>query len=125
MGKAPPLAPTESPDIFGSTQVKVNFENHPRYQLEDEDTLEMQLWEGIAKKGLLISPGSYFMADANLSPADSFMAGHFRMSFSNGEVSCHCHWPVCWRDAINVMQRDSMKKAVDILAVAIREFFEL
>lgn len=63
----------------------MHFENHPRINDFDEETLEHKLWVALAEAGLLIGPGAFFAAD----PLDEKVkaSGHFRLSFSNSEVS--------------------------------------
>lgn len=64
--------------------MKVDFTNHPSFKEGDEETLEMRLWTELAEAGVLIAPGWMFSATgANLAARE----GHFRISFSNADVS--------------------------------------
>ncbi|KAI0685029.1 pyridoxal phosphate-dependent transferase [Cytidiella melzeri] len=80
----------------------LHFESAPGFQPGDEDTIEIKLWEILAKKGVLVGPGWFFAATEDVMDSGE---GHFRISFSNAE------FPV-------------MKKAVGIFAEVLREFFK-
>ena len=62
----------------------MHFENVPGFQFGDEETLEEKLWETLAKKGVLVAPGWFFASTDEVMDAGE---GHFRISFSNAEVS--------------------------------------
>lgn len=68
--------------------LRIHFENHPAFTGEPADTakLEEKLWTLIADAGVLIGPGTYFAATPDIQAA-SPLEGHFRIAFSNAEVS--------------------------------------
>jgi hypothetical protein len=51
----------------------------------DKATLEVRLWEKLAKGGVLFVPGWFFSADEDANP-DTETEGHYRISFSSAEV---------------------------------------
>ena len=70
----------------------MHFDAHPAFKEGDEETLEIQLWTKLAEAGLLVAPGWYFAATDDMSDAGQ---GHFRVSFSNAEVSSIVRLCVC------------------------------
>lgn len=62
----------------------MHFDSHPSFKEGEEESLEVQLFTQIAEAGVLLAPGWYFAADDDVSDAGK---GHFRISFSNAEVS--------------------------------------
>jgi aromatic amino acid aminotransferase I len=68
-------------------QLKLHLDQHPSFVPGDEDTLETKLWTKLAENGVLFGPGWMFAANAMVKGSDNNDSGHFRISFSNGEVS--------------------------------------
>jgi aromatic amino acid aminotransferase I len=66
-------------------QLKLHFDRHPKHGVIDSKDLELALWEELAEAGVLFGPGQMFAADATVQEAED--QGHFRISFSNAEVS--------------------------------------
>jgi aromatic amino acid aminotransferase I len=87
-------------------QLKLHFDHHPKHGTVDSNDLELALWKELAEAGVLFAPGQMFAADVavpylpgRLSSAvvgsatettamqETEDGGHFRISFSNAEVS--------------------------------------
>ncbi|THH28413.1 hypothetical protein EUX98_g5776 [Antrodiella citrinella] len=81
--------------------IKLHFDDIPRFQPGDEETLEMQLFAKFATAGVLVAPGWFFAADGVNPPEPG--AGHFRVAFSNADLI-------------------TFKKAVTIFGEVIRDF---
>lgn len=75
-----------------SIQLKIYFDSHPEFRKKSAETLEMQLWEELAKAGVLVAPGWFFSADQENIP-DGKYEGHCRISFSTATVRI-C---LCWK----------------------------
>ena len=66
-------------------QLKFYFDSHPEFGNKSAETLEMQLWDELAKAGVLVAPGWFFSADMESIP-DGKYEGHYRISFSTATV---------------------------------------
>jgi len=80
--------------------IKLHLDNVPSSAEDDDQSLEMKLWQKLAVAGVLFAPGWFFSADL----ATSLHEGHFRISFSNAEFN-------------------EMKEAIKIFGSVLREFF--
>lgn len=98
----------------------MHFDSHPSFKAGDEESLEVQLWTKLAEEGLLVAPGWFFAADDGVNDAGQ---GHFRISFSNAEVSLHDILRLSVTDVL-VRQFSQMKKAVKIFGKITKEFFK-
>lgn len=69
--------------------VKIHLENCPRQLRGDEDELplEVQLWAAIAEAGVLLGPGWIFSTDTVTGGPIFSEHGHFRIAFSDAQVS--------------------------------------
>jgi hypothetical protein len=98
--------------VLKSLQLKFSFDSHPDVQELGSETLEHKFWVALAEAGLLLGPGTWiqqscmrfendslfaiagdmFAADSSLKSSGNI--GHFRISFSYGNVriSCSCEW---------------------------------
>lgn len=65
--------------------MKLHFDGLPSFQPGDEDSYEMKLFANFAEAGVVVAPGWFFAADTVNPPEPG--AGHFRVSFSNADVS--------------------------------------
>ena len=65
--------------------IKLHFNEHPEVSTLGMKELEMKLWTALAEEGILFGPGNMF-SSANLTD-DYEGPGHFRISFSNADVS--------------------------------------
>lgn len=63
------------------TQLKFYFHSHPEFGKTSTETLEIRLWEELAKAGVLLAPGWMFSANQENTP-DGKHEGHYRISFS-------------------------------------------
>jgi aromatic amino acid aminotransferase I len=67
--------------------MRLHLDQHPSFAPGDEDTLETKLWTKLAENGVLFGPGWVFAANAMAEGSHNNDSGHFRISFSNAEVS--------------------------------------
>lgn len=67
--------------------LKIHLENCPRVAGEDEEPLEVQLWATIAEAGVLLGPGWIFSTDTVTGGPLFSDHGHFRIAFSDAQVS--------------------------------------
>ncbi len=81
----------------------------------------MQLWIDLAEAGVLFAPG--WMFSAKEENTDAFGEGHFRISFSNADVSTAFSL-LSVLDMSRMAQFEVMKKAITTFGVVIRKFFE-
>ncbi|KAF9782205.1 PLP-dependent transferase [Thelephora terrestris] len=82
--------------------LKFYFDSHPKFGKKSVETLEMHLWEELAKAEVLVAPGWMFSADQENTP-DGKYEGHYRISFSTATFS-------------------DMKRGVDIIAEVMKSF---
>ncbi|KAI0340764.1 PLP-dependent transferase [Trametopsis cervina] len=90
------------PDSGMFLWLTMHFSNANSFKEGEEETLEVQLFEKLAKSGVLVSPGWLFASTDDIIEAGS---GHFRLSFSNATP-------------------EDMKKAVQIMSKVFNEFFQ-
>jgi hypothetical protein len=81
----------------------------------------MQLWEKLAKGGVLLAPGWIFSPDQESVP-DGGCGGHYRISFSVATVSVYLDRS-CER-LTHTSQFPEMERAIDIIAKVTKLFLE-
>jgi len=82
--------------------LKFYFDSHPESGKKPAETLEVQLWEELAKGGVLLAPGWFFSADQENIHNGKY-EGHYRISFSTATFP-------------------EMEKAIDIIAKVTKLF---
>lgn len=115
--------PRASRRQFGLTllQLKFYFDSHPEFGKKSTETLEIQLWEELAKAGVLIAPGWIFSADQETIP-DGKYEGHYRISFSTATVRV-CLLQSC-SHLTRIPQFSEMERAIDIIAKVVKAFLD-
>lgn len=73
---------------------------------KSEDTLEVQLWKRMAEAGVLLAPGWIFSTDLISGSGPVEGEGHFRLSFSNTEVSA----PILGNPLTNEISHESLMR---------------
>jgi len=102
-------------------QLKFYFDSHPEFGKKSDETLEMQLWEELAKGGVLLAPGWFFSADQETIP-DGKHEGHYRISFSTATVRVFLSWSL--NHLTRIPQFQEMERAIDIIAKVIKLFLD-
>ena len=81
----------------------------------------MQLFVKFAEAGVIVAPGWIFAADTESPPEPG--SGHFRISFSNADVSISNTVVVVFTD-FPPLQLPTFKKVVKIFGQVLREFHQ-
>lgn len=114
-------------------QVKLHLENHPKFGSIPTNELEKLLWIELAEAGVLFGPGLsifqyiFVLFDSGrsgqmfASEYDEKADGHFRISFSNAEVSS---WFLSNVTLTESLQFEDLKKAISIFALVVVKFFQ-